>query len=29
MKNKKHVIYHDIPSAIWPVPHNEDIPIPT
>ena len=28
MKNKARVIYTDIPSAIWPVPHNDDIPIP-
>ena len=28
MKNKAHVIYPDIPSAICHVPHNDDIPIP-
>ena len=28
MKNKARVIYLDIPSAIRPVPHNNDIPIP-
>ena len=25
MKNKARVIYHDIPAAIRPVPHNDDI----
>ena len=28
MKNKARVKYPDIPSAIRPVPHNDDIPIP-
>ena len=28
MKNKPRVIYPDIPSAIQPVPHYDDIPIP-
>ena len=28
MKNKARVIYPDIPSAIRPVPHNDDITIP-
>ena len=28
MKNKASVIYPDIPAAIRPVPHNDDIPIP-
>ena len=27
MKNKSRVIYPDIPAAIRPVPHNDDIPI--
>ena len=27
MKNKARFIYPDIPSDIWPVPHNDDIPI--
>ena len=27
MKNKVRVIYPDIPSAIRPVPYNDDIPI--
>ena len=28
MKNKARVIYPDIHSAIYHVPHNDDIPIP-
>ena len=28
MQNKARVIYPDIPTAIRPVPHNEDIPLP-
>ena len=28
MQNKVRVIYPDIPSAIWPVPHNEGIHSP-
>ena len=28
MNNKERVIYPYIHSAIWPVPHNDDIPIP-
>ena len=28
-KNKHHVVYPDIPSAIKPVPHGPDIPVPS
>ena len=28
-KNKQHVKYPDVPSAIKPVPHGTEIPIPT
>jgi hypothetical protein len=27
-KKKRTVTYHNIMSAIWPVPHTEDIPVP-
>lgn len=28
MKNKKHIVYPCLPSAITPVPHGPDIPVP-